>query len=106
MPVTTGNLEAENPLLLAGLERAAELADIQVVADRDGATLSLRSAGSGRPHVSLDVAIDFDRVVISVSHQPSPSAWAAIYALLGHLAETVPNHADLRETPANSENAQ
>ena len=43
--LTTGNLEADNPLLLAGLERAAELADIEVVADRDAATLSLRSEG-------------------------------------------------------------
>jgi hypothetical protein len=84
--MTTANLEAENPLLLAGLERAAELANIQVVADKDTATLSLRSAGSGVPHPRLDIAIDSDDIVISISQQPVESSWTAIYCLLGHLA--------------------
>lgn len=94
MPVTTGNLEADNPLLLAGLERAAELADIKVVADRGSATLSLRSAGAGVPHPRLDISIDFDRIVISIGEQPSPSSWTALYSLLGHLAGTVQGGAD------------
>ena len=84
--MTTGNLEAENSLLLAGLERAAELANIQVVKDKETATLSLRSAGSGVPHPRLDIVIDFDRVVIAISQQPSQSSWTAIYSLLSHLA--------------------
>jgi len=92
--MTTGNLEADNSLLLAGLERAAELANIQVVTDKETATLSLRSAGSGLPHPRLDIAIDFDCIVISMSQQPSPSSWAAIYSLLSQLAETVPRRAD------------
>lgn len=83
--MTTANLEAANPLLLAGLERAAALANIQVVADQDTATLSLRSAGAGVPHPRLDIVIDFDRVVISMNQQPSHSSWTAIYSLLGHL---------------------
>ena len=92
--MTTGNLEADNSLLFAGLERAAELANIQVVTDRDAATLSLRSAGSGWPHPRLDIAIDLDCIVISVSQLPSPSSWAAIYSLLGHLSGTVQRGAD------------
>jgi hypothetical protein len=94
MPMTMANLEAENPLLLAGLERAAELANIQVVADKDTATLSLRSAGSGVPHPRLDIVIDFDRVVISISQQPPQSSWTAIYSLLSHLAGNSSRGAD------------
>jgi hypothetical protein len=94
MQTTTGTLEADNPLLLAGLQRAAELADIEVVADKDAATLSLRSAGSGTPHTRLDVAIDLDRVVVSMSQQPSQASWVAIYNLLGHLSGKVPRAAD------------
>jgi hypothetical protein len=101
--MTTGNLEADNSLLLAGLERAAELANIQVVTDRETATLSLRSAGSGLPHPRLDIAIGFDCIVISMSQQPSPSSWAAIYSLLGHLAETVPRSADVNEADSAQE---
>jgi hypothetical protein len=96
--MTTGNLEAGNPLLLAGLERAAELANIQVVADKEAATLSLRSAGTGVPHPRLDIAIDSDYIVISMSQQPSPSSWTAIYSVLSHLTGTVPRDADAGET--------
>jgi hypothetical protein len=103
MPMTMANLEAENPLLLAGLERAAELANIQVVADKDTATLSLRSAGSGVPHPRLDIVIDFDRVVISISQQPSHSSWTAIYSLLSHLAGNVPRGADANEADSAQE---
>ncbi len=87
--MTTANLEADNSLLLAGLERAAELANIEVVADKELAMFSLRSAGAGVPHPHLDIAIDFDRIVISISRQPSPSSWTAIYSLLGHLAGNI-----------------
>lgn len=101
--MTTGYLEADNSLLLAGLERAAALANIQVVTDKETATLSLRSAGSGLPHPRLDIAIDFDCIVISMNQQPSPSSWAAIYSLLGHLAETVPRRTDANEAHTAAE---
>jgi len=103
MPMTMANLEAENPLLLAGLERAAELANIQVVADRDSATLSLRSAGSGLPHPRLDIVIDFDRIVISISQRPSHSSWRAIYSLLSQLAGNVQHSGEANEADSAPE---
>ncbi len=101
--MTTANLEADNPLLLAGLERAAELANIQVVAQREAAVLSLRSAGSGLSHPRVDIAIDIDRIIISVRQQPPPSTWGAIYRLIGHLAGTVSCDVDSNETPVAQE---
>jgi len=103
MPMTMANLEAENPLLLAGLERAAELANIQVVADKDSATLSLRSAGSGLPHPRLDIVIDFDRIVISISQRPSHSSWRAIYSLLSQLAGNVQHSGEANEADSAPE---
>ena len=79
---TTANLVADNPLLLAGLERAARLADIEVATNVETATLSLRSAGSGTPHSRLDVVIDHDRIVVSMHSQPTAKSWAAIFKLL------------------------
>jgi len=102
-PLTTGKLEADNPLLLAGLERAAELADIEVVRDRSEATLTLRSAGSGLPHPSLDIAIDFDHIIISMSRRPSPVLWTVIYDLVGHLTATVARLSNGSETSEHSE---
>jgi hypothetical protein len=87
---TTANLVADNPLLLAGLERAARLADIEVVANVETAALSLRSEGSGTPHSRLDVVIDQDHVVVSMHAQPSVASWDAIFKLLETLTGEIP----------------
>ena len=86
---TYGVLSAENALLLAGLERAAALANIVVVHDLGAATLSLRTEGWGSPHPHLDVVISADRIVVSMDHQPSPATWASIHSLADHLATVV-----------------
>jgi len=88
MSVTTASLHADTPLARAGLERAAALADIEVVAPGGNPEMSLRSAGTGHPHPALDVSIDADRAVITMTTQPSAAVWSAIRALLAHLAET------------------
>ena len=85
--ITTVNLQATNPLLWAGLERAVELAHLEVMPDKNLATLSLRSAGAGAPHPHLDMAVDVDRIVISIAQRPSEPTWTAIYSLLCYLTE-------------------
>jgi hypothetical protein len=88
MRTITATLQADTPLARAGLERAAALANIVVVTSSQDATMSLRSAGTGKPHPTLDITIDVDRAVVTMTTQPSPATWSAIHALLAHLAET------------------
>jgi len=92
----TATLHADSPLARAGLERAAALADIRVVTPGQSATMALRSAGTGPPHPTLDITIDVDRAVITVTEQPSPPAWTAINSLLAHLAETTHRSSSIR----------
>lgn len=88
MRTITATLQADTPLARAGLERAAALANIVVVTAGQDPTMSLRSAGTGQPHPTLDITIDVDRAVVTMTTQPSPATWSAIHALLAHLAET------------------
>jgi hypothetical protein len=90
MSLITATLQADSPLARAGLERAAAQANVDVVQPHQDPTMSLRSAGMGQPHPTLDITIDVDRAVITMTAQPSPEAWSAIHTLLVHLAQTTP----------------
>lgn len=83
-----GALSADNDLLLAGLRRAADRANLSVAGKLEEASLSLRSEGEGVPHTHLDVQIGADRIVVTMDRQPSPAAWETIYELLGDLLST------------------
>lgn len=76
--------EARDPLLLAGLQRAATLAGI-VEATPDLEDLALRSGGDGPRHPSLDVICDDRSVVITLTRQPSLASWLIVLDLIAHL---------------------
>ena len=75
-------LDAPNPLLLAGLQRAAHQVGLEVVSEDGSADLSIRSVSSGTPHTRLDIAISDDSVVLSAEIPIDPDVWATIYRLL------------------------
>ena len=83
-PSIGATFEARDPLLLAGLQRAAALAGIEEAASSQS-ELALRSTGDGACHPSLDVACDERAVVITVTGQPSEESWLALHDLIGHL---------------------
>jgi hypothetical protein len=86
-PSTPGigaKFEASDPLLLAGLKRAAALVGIGEVPDSE-ADLALRTKGVGTRHRVLDIACEGDAVVITLTRQPPLTSWLVLFELIGHL---------------------
>lgn len=91
------SIEADNPVVLAGLRRIAALVGIleaSAVHDRD---ITLRSASDGRSHSGIEVNCSNSAVVVTVSSRPSPELWSVIFDLVGYLVpadERPPEHGD------------
>jgi hypothetical protein len=80
--------EAENPVLLAGLQRVAAIVGLAEAPTAGEADLALRSAEGGRRHPVLDVRCSEASVVVTITEQPSSDLWSVIFDLVGHLVPT------------------
>jgi hypothetical protein len=78
-------LQADTPLLLAGLTRLAEQVGIEGALNHADADLAIRCSGTGARHPVLDLCFDGDSVILTIGERPSPEVWLMIRELLDNL---------------------
>ena len=84
---------ASTSLLRAGLERAARIAGLALVAPTEAAAIALHcddDAGATRNDDAaadspVDVRAGLDRVTVTMAYAPGPETWAALRALIHEL---------------------
>ncbi len=80
-------LAAPNPVLSAGLRRAANRVGLEVVAVGEGADLSIRTATSGLPHPDLDIVINESSTVVTAKLPTEPAIWDTVRRFLEEIDE-------------------
>lgn len=83
------SIEADNPVVLAGLRRILALVDISEAPTKGDADLILRGA-EARPDLldgpgGLDITCSSSSVAVTVRQRPTPEVWSRVLVLLEHL---------------------
>ena len=79
-------LQADTPLLLAGLKRLAEQVGIEGTPSETDADLAIRCVGAGARHPVLDLCFGDGSVVLTITEEPSPEIWLVLRELLEYLS--------------------
>ena len=77
---------ASSALLRAGLERAARIAGLTLVAPTESATITLHCDDDLDTDAPVDVRAGLDRVTVTMNYGPGPETWAALQALIRELS--------------------